>query len=55
MKDNSAIFGGFAYMRGEGTSLEILNEAKFRDSNAYFGGAFAMYDKSTLDLVGPSI
>ena len=49
-EDNSAIYGGFAYLEGPGTRLWIRpseNEEKpliMRRQNGYFGGAIYMHD-----------
>ena len=51
---NSALYGGFAYLEGNGTELWIMGGATLEGQTAYYGGAFYLTEEASLHLLGSS-
>lgn len=53
--DNSALEGGFAYVRGENSTIYVNNGSMINNTKAYFGGAIFAFDKSFVNFTNASI
>ena len=51
---NSALYGGFAYLEGNGTEVFIIGGATLDGQSAYYGGAFYLTEEAQLHLLGTS-